>query len=190
MVTADGRYAAVVSLEPENGIFASRLRVYDLATGELKSSASIRDGLVLELAVNGGRLLSLCDKRFTITSLDGESLLDQAYGNLYLNNYALGGRDFCALLLGRYQAGNISTLTTYDLNGNVIASLDLTEEVLDISAAGNYLAVLHGESLAVYDRELNERARLEDTGYAAQIRVQEDGSVLMISGASAWSFLP
>ena len=190
VVTADGRYAAVVSLEPENGIFASRLRVYDLATGELKSSASIRDGLVLELAVNGGRLLSLCDKRFTITSLDGESLLDQAYGNLYLNNYALGGRDFCALLLGRYQAGNISTLTTYDLNGNVIASLDLTEEVLDISAAGNYLAVLHGESLAVYDRELNERARLEDTGYAAQIRVQEDGSVLMISGASAWSFLP
>jgi len=190
VVTADGRYVVVVSLESDNGIFASRLRVYDLQTGELKSAASIRDGLVLELAVSGNRVLSLCDKRFTITTLDGETLLDQAYGNLYLNDYALGGKGFCALLLGRYQAGNICTLTTYDMNGETIASLDLTEEVLDISAAGNSLAVLYDESLVVYDRELNEQARLEGTGYAAQARVQDDGSVLMISGSSAWSFLP
>ena len=50
--------------------------------------------------------------------------------------------------------------------------------------------MLFDESLVVYDRELTERARLEDTNYAAQVRVQDDGSVLMISGASAWSFLP
>jgi len=190
LVTADGRYVVVVSLESDSGIFASRLRVYDLQTGEMKSSATIRDGLVLDLAVNGNRVLSLCDKRFTITTLSGETLLDQAYGNLYLNDYALGGKDFCALLLGRYQAGNICTLTTYDMNGETIASLDLTEEVLDISAAGNDLAVLYDENLVIYDRELTERARLEGTGYAAQVRVQNDGSVLMISGASAWSFLP
>ncbi|MCI9443803.1 MAG: hypothetical protein HFF69_03680 [Oscillospiraceae bacterium] len=190
IVTADGRYLTAVSLEPDNGIFASCLRVYDLLNGELKSSTSIRDGLVLELAANGRRILSLCDKRFTITTMEGEILLDQAYGNLYLNDCALGGKDFCALLLGRYQAGNISTLMTYDMNGKAIASLDLTEEVLDISAAGSCLAVLFDESLVVYDRELTERARLEDTNYAAQVRVQDDGSVLMISGASAWSFLP
>ena len=190
VVTPDCRYAVIVSLESYQGIFASRLLVYDIQTEELRSSTPIRDGLVLELAVNGDRVLSLCDKRFVITTLDGEKLLDQAYGNLYLNDYTLGGKDFSALLLGRYQAGNVCTLTTYDVNGEVIASLDLTEEVLDISAAGNNLAVLYGESLVVYDRELTERARLEDANYASQIRAQEDGSVLMISGASAWRFLP
>ena len=190
VVAPDCRSAVIVSMEPYQGIFASRLLVYDIQTGELRSSTPIQDGLVLELALNGDRILSVCDKRFAITTLDGERLLDQAYGNLYLNDYALTGKDFCALLLGRYQAGNICSLTTYDLNGEAIASLDLTEEVLDISAAGNSLAVLYGESLVVYDRELTERARLENTDYASQIRAQEDGSVLMISGSSARRFLP
>ena len=190
VVTADGRNVVIVSLEPSSGIYASRLLVYDVMTAQLRSSTPIRDGLVMEAAVNGSRVLSLCDKRFTITTLDGETLLDKPYGSLYLNDYALGGKDFCALLLGRYQAGNICTLTTYNMDGEEIASLDLSEEVLDISAAGNQLAVLYGESLVVYDKELKEKARLEDTNYAAQVRVQEDGSVLMISGSSAWSFLP
>lgn len=190
VVTADGRSVVVVSLESYQGIFASRLLVYDIATAQMRSSTPIRDGLVLETAVNGNRILSLCDKRFTITTLDGETLLDRAFGSLYLNDYTLDGRDFCALLLGRYQAGNICTLTTYDMNGEAISSLDLTEEVLDVSAGGNYLAVLYDEALVVYDKELTERARLEGTGYAAQARVQDNGSVLMISGSSAWSFLP
>lgn len=190
VVTADGRSVVVVSLESYQGIFASRLLVYDIATAQMRSSTPIRDGLVLEAAVNGSRILCLCDKRFTITTLDGETLLDRAFGSLYLNDYTLHGKDFCALLLGRYQAGNICTLTTYDMNGEAISSLDLSEEVLDISAGGNYLAVLYDEALVVYDKELTERARLDGTGYAAQARVQDNGSVLMISGSSAWSFLP
>ena len=60
-------------------------------------------------------LLSLCDKRLSITTLAGETLLDLPYGNLYLHDYALTGEDFCALLLGQYQSGNVCTLTTYDL---------------------------------------------------------------------------
>ena len=190
MVTEDCHSVVIVSLEPYNGVFASRLLVYDLQTGQLKSSTPIQDGLVLDMAVKGDRIFSLCDKRLTITTLKGETLWDNPFRNLYLNGCALGGKDFCALLLGRYQAGNICTLTTYDKNGEKIASMDLTEEVLDVSAGGNCLAVLYDESLVVYDRELTERARLEETQYAGRISVQEDGSVLMISGSSARRFLP
>jgi len=68
--------------------------------------------------------------------------------------------------------------------------MELTEEVLDLSAAGEYLAVLYGDSLAVYDRTLTERARLEGTDYAGQIQMGDDGTVLLISGTSAWRFLP
>ena len=67
---------------------------------------------------------------------------------------------------------------------------ELTEEVLDIAAGGDCLAVLYGERLVVYRRDLTEYARLESTDYAGQILVEEDGSVLLISGSSAWRFLP
>ena len=145
---------------------------------------------MLDLASRGDRVLSLCDKRFAMTSLGGETVLDRAYGNLYLHDYALTGGDFCALLLGRYQAGNICTLTTYGLDGQELASLELTEEVLDIAAGGDYLAVLYGDGMVLYHRDLTEAARLTDTDYAGQLRVEEDGTVLMISGSYAWRFLP
>lgn len=190
VVTGDCRSVVMVSLDTQDGAFASRLLVYDLESARLVSSTAVRDGLVMELACNGDRLLSLCDKRFTMTTLSGELLLDRPYGNLYLHDCALSGGDFCALLLGRYQAGNICTLTTYDLDGRELASLELTEEVLDMSAAGESLAVLYGESLVVYDRELQEKARLESTDYAGQVRMESDGAVLLISGTSAWRFLP
>ena len=177
-------------MEPQGGLYASRLLVYDLGSAELRSGASVLDGLVMDFYCNGDRVLSLCDKRFTMTDLEGDGLLDLSYGNLYLHDYALTGGDFCALLLGRYQAGNICTLTTYDLDGQKIASMELTEEVLDIAAGGDCLAVLYGERLVVYRRDLTEYARLESTDYAGQILVEEDGSVLLISGSAAWRFLP
>jgi len=190
VVTEDGRNVVIVSLESQNGIYASRLLVYDVNNAELQSGASIRDGLVQDISCNGDRVLCLCDKRFTITDLAGETLLDRSYGNLYLHDYALTGDDFCALLLGRYQAGNICTLVTYDTEGQQIASMELTEEVLDIAARGSTLAVLYSDRLAVYQRDLTETAVLEDTDYAGKIQIEEDGAVLLISGSFAWRFLP
>ena len=189
-VTEDCRSVVMVSLETQEGTFAARLLAYSLDTAEQIGSAVIRDGLALDIRCVKNRVLSLCDKRFVITSLDGETLLDRAYGNLYLHDYALSGDGFCALLLGRYQAGNICTLTTYDLDGKELASLPLTEEVLDISAAGSYLAVLYGNSVVVYNKDLTEHARMEGTDYAGQVEMEDAGTVLLIAGASAWRFLP
>lgn len=190
VVAPDGRSVVMVCLESQGGIFASKLLVYDIGTAEIRSEASIRDGLVMDIQCNGERVMCLCDKRLAVTTLDGDTLLDRTYGNLYLHDYALTGGNFCALLLGRYQAGNICTLTTYDMEGQEIASKELREEVLDIAAGGDYLAVLYGEGLVVYNSDLTEAARLADTDYAGQIRVEEDGTVLLISGTMARRFLP
>ncbi len=190
LVTDDCRYLVAVSLQPEGGVFGSRLLVFDLEKAERISDAPIRDGLVLDLAVTNGRVAALCDKRLTLSTLEGEPLLDHAYGSLYLHDYALTGGDFCALLLGRYQAGNICTLTTFDLEGQTIATLEVTEEVLDMSANGKYLAVLYSDSLVIYTRDLQEHARLEGTDYASQVHLGEDGVALVIGGTTAWRFLP
>lgn len=189
-VTEDGKYLLAVALAPEQGAFASSLLVYDLTSAERISACSIRDGLVLDLALTGNKVVTLCDKRLTISDLEGQLLLDQSFGNLYLHDAALTGGDFCALLLGRYQSGNVGQLTTYDMHGQVIASVEIDREVLDMSAAGDYLAVLYSESLVLYDRELNVIAQLDDTDYAGHVRAAEDGTALVISGTAAWRFIP
>ena len=190
IVTSDSRSVVAVSLESQYGVFASKLLVYDLESAQLTGSRIIQDGLVMDFSCNNNRMICLCDKRFVIATLDGQMLLDRPYGNLYLHDYALDGDGFCALLLGRYQSGNICTLTTFDVDGAELARLELTEEVLDISAAGDYLAVLYDDALVIYTRDLQDHARLEDTPYAGQIQMRADGTALMISGASAWRYLP
>ena len=189
-VTEDGKYLVAVGLDQKDGAFASTLLVYDLASAQRVGDGFIRDGLVLDFALSGDKVISLCDKRLAITTLSGETLLDHAYDNLYLHGYALTGDDFCALLLARYQAGNICQLTTFDLDGNQIASVEVTEEVLDLSASGEYLAVLYSDSLVLYNRDLTEYARLEGTDYAGQVQMGADGTALLIAGTSAWRFLP
>ena len=74
--------------------------------------------------------------------------------------------------------------------GQEIASLEIDEEVLDLSAAGEYLAVLYSDSLVIYDRELEESARLVGTDYAGQVIMESGGTALVITGTAAWRFLP
>ena len=94
------------------------------------------------------------------------------------------------MLLNRYQAGSIGRLVTVGEDGAELASLDITQEVLDISAAGDYLAVLMSDSLVIYNRELEEYGRLDGTGYASQVLMNSDGSALVIGGNSAFRYLP
>ena len=189
-VTDDGKYLVAVRMDTEGGMFTSRILVYDIATAEKVSDAPIKDGMVLELHTAGDKVLSLCDKRLMVTDLRGGTHLDRSYGSLYLHGCALGGKDFSALLLGRYQSGNICTLTTYSMEGEEIASLELTEEVLDMSAAGGDLAVLYSNSLVIYDKTLQEKARLESTDFAGHVQMAENGTAVVIRGSSAQRFLP
>lgn len=190
VVTGDNKHLVIAAMQEKGGAFASTLVTYDLTSAEQVGESSVRDGLILDFSVRDGRILSLCDKRLAITTLTGETLLDRSYDNLYLHDYTLTGGDFCALLLGRYQSGNVGELTTYDLNGDRIASVEVSEEVLDISAAGDYLAVLYSDSLVLYARDLTEYARMDDTDYAALVRMEKEGTALVIAATSAWRYLP
>ena len=190
VMTNDGSKLIVVSLEARGGVFASNLVVFDVETAERIGSYVLRDGLVLELTVTGKEIVTLCDKRLMITTLDGETVFNYAYGERYLHDYALTGKDFCALLMGRYQSSNVCQLVTFGLDGEELAALDLTEEVVDMSAAGNCLAVLYHDTLVIYDRMLNEIARLDGTDYAGHVRMSDDGTALLAAETSAWRFLP
>lgn len=188
--TDDQSKLVTISMEARGGVFTSNLVIFDMVTAERINAHPIRDGLVVDFVLNGNSIVTLCDKRLAITTMDGETVLNYAYGERYLHDYALNGKDFCALLMGRYRSSNICQLTTFGLDGEEIAALDLTEEVLDMCVAGEYLAVLYHDSLVIYDRTLTETARLEGTDYAAHVRMSKNGTALLVAETSAWRFLP
>lgn len=100
------------------------------------------------------------------------------------------GDGFTALLLNRYKSGGVGRLVTVDTDGQEIAALDVNEEILSISAAGRYLAVLYMDSVVIYTEELEIYAQLEGTDYARSVLMRQDGSALLLAAESAHLFLP
>ena len=101
LVTEDCRSVVAVGLNAQDGAFGSTLMIYDLSEAVLTASCPIRDGLPMDIACTGDELLALCDTRLAMADLEGNLFLDYPYGSLYLHDYAFGGKNFCALLLGK-----------------------------------------------------------------------------------------
>jgi len=112
------------------------------------------------------------------------------YDYRYLRGYDLGGDSFAALLLGKYQVGVTTELTTVGSDGNVIATLPLSEQVLSLSAAGRYVAVLTADRLYIYTKNLKPYATLEGSQTASAVVLRDAGSAFLIGSETARLYLP
>ena len=200
---AGGQKLAAVTLGQENSVFVSNVVLYDLkekgeqttADGsgvEIPSYADydISNGLLLEILERDGSLLSVTDSCLNQTDGQGENQWTYSYQGNYLREYDLGGDGFTALLLNRYRSGSVGRLVTVGEDGAELASLDVNEEVVGVSAAGRYLAVLYTDQLVIYTPELETYATLVGTGSAVDVLQRPDGSALLLSADSAKGFLP
>ena len=190
IVSRDGRRMLAVALGQEGGLFVSRFILYDLDKEEPAATGTLSEGLVLDLAERAQGYTVAADQMLAFLDKDGGLTGTYPYEDAYLQAYSLGGRDFGALLLGRYRAGVVGRLVTVDETGRQLGSLEVSREVLDISAAGDYVAVLYSGELVIYRKDLSVYASTRDTALAGRVLLAEDGSALVVSADSAWRFLP
>ena len=189
-VTDDCEYLAAVTLGQEDGVFVSNIVLYDLQAVDPVGDYDVSDGLVLAIGQQDDRLVTVTDTCLALTDQDGENQTRYEYDGAYLREYALEGDGFTALLLNRYRSGSVGRLVTVDTEGKEIASLEVREEVLGVSAAGRYLGVLYLDRLVIYNQELQEYAVLNGISYARSVLMREDGSALLAGSQEAELFLP
>ena len=77
-----------------------------------------------------------------------------------------------------------------DDEGQLLAELEVDKEVLSISAAGKYAAVLYSDELVIYNKELEVCAQLPDLSSAKQVLMREDGSAVLVGADAASLYLP
>ena len=189
-VTEDCKYMVAQTLGEENGLFASEMAVYRLDSETQYAEFSLEDALVLEVGSVGGQTLCIAEDRAVVATAGGKVSATYPYAMPYLRDYSCEGDGFAALVMNRHRAGTSGKLVTIGSTGEVIAELDLSEEVLDISAAGRYLAVLYADRLVVYNKDLTEYAVPEQTGEAESVCMRGDGAVWLISSGEVSLLLP
>ena len=89
-----------------------------------------------------------------------------------------------------YQAGSRFSVVTVDFDGQEMANLLVGAEILSISAAGNYLAVLTDAKLQIYTSDLTLYAETEELYGASSVAMRDDGSALLIGSGGAHLYLP
>ncbi len=189
-VLSDNRHLAAVTLGEADGVFASRLAFYSFDSETAVGMTTLGGSMVLALRNVGPMLAALEDDRITFFAADGSLAGSCRYDYPYLRGQSALGADFAVLLLSRYRSGSTMRLVTVNAEGETLGSLDARREILDVSAAGRYVAVLYADSLTIYTADLAEYATLSDTDFAKRAIMRADGTALLVGASRAWLFIP
>jgi len=190
-ISEKGTMLAAVGLGATGGAYESSVSFFRTDANEIQNTVSLGNELIYDLDfLNNDTVIAVGEHTVQIVKSDGTVVGQYAYEEPYLKTYRLEGDGFLALVVNMYKAGNRNSLITVDDSGEEIASLYLGKEVLDISASGNYLAVLTPDALTIYTSSLHVYAETVDIGSATSVLMREDGSAVLIGGGAGKLYLP
>ena len=187
-VLDDNRRLAAVSLGEADGVFASTLTFYAFDQEKSVGEASFSGEMVFALGSVDGSLAALEDSRVTLFHRDGSLAGSLRFEYPYLRNVSFGGDGFAAVLLSRYRSGSAMRLITFNGEGGTLGTLDERREIVDVSAAGKYVAVLYSDSLTIYTAELTAYQTLDGTEFARHVSMRADGTALLLGASHAWLY--
>ena len=189
-VIGEGKGLAVVALGQESGTFVSNVVLYDLSRTDPTANYNIADGLVMTVDASDGSVVTVSDNALTCADGTGKVLASYPYGDTHLRGYSLEGDGFALLHLNKYVSGSAGKLVSIASDGTQLGTMEIKEEVLDISAAGRYLAILYADRVVVCNPDLQVYATLNGTEQVRGVRMRADGSVLLLAAEAAHLYLP
>lgn len=190
VLSPDGRTVAVITISQTDGAFHSTVHFYSTNASEPFATVPLDGFTVLDMDFDSAGLWLLGESSLITLSAKGEQLAEYRFDPGYLKGYTLDADGFAALLLGKYRAGSARDVITVGHDGQVVARQELNGQVLSITGAGRYVALLTGQQLVVHLRDLTDYSTLSDTQSARHAALCDDGSVLLANSQEAWLYIP
>ena len=189
-LSADSKTLAAVTMGQENGVFASYVVFYHVNSDKEAGKCTLRGSVVYDLTAAGSGFCAVTEEQLCFIGTDGVMTAAYDYGGDYLRRVSVSEDGYAAVLLGRYRTGTQHRVVTVGDDGRELASLELDAEVSSLSAAGRYVAVLTGEELYIYDKQLALCAQLEEVSQAREVLMRSDGSAVLAGSTAASLYLP
>ncbi|MCC8129715.1 MAG: DUF5711 family protein [Clostridiales bacterium] len=188
-VSPDNDQVALLTIGQDGMDFVSTLTLYSCSDGSEIVSAQVSDGVILDLSWDDSGLW--LQEESGVRRLDDEleELGSWTESSGYLQSYSL--RDGYAVeYFSYYRSGALGEIVVLDDQGAVSGTLEIEGEVLSVTAAGRYIAVLTAGELTVYTSDLEEYASMENSEGALRALARSDGTVMLVGNGTAHVFLP
>lgn len=190
LLSDDGKTIGVLTSGQTGANFETALSLYNLTNDEPFATVPLDSDINLDLVWNDNAFWAISNSSLTTVDSSGKALGSYDFSSSYLKAFSLEGDGFATLLLGKYRAGTQATLVTIDRNGNVLASLELNEQVLSLESTGRYLSVLTASGLHVYTKNLNHYSTLEETAGIRDVVLRSDGTAYLLDSENAHLYIP
>lgn len=191
-VNSGGTQLAAFALGQEQGAFTSSLLLLDPTVEEQEPvQVALGNQLIYELDYLQDRYLcAVGETSLQLLRTTGEVHGTYGYNGEHLMKYDISGDGFVTLALNPYQTGSQYVLKTVEYDGQERGSLALGQEVLHLSVAGDYVAVLTASGLQIYTSDLQLYAQTDDVLGVTQVLMREDGTAVLVAANHASLFLP
>lgn len=186
----DDRTLAAVTMGQEDDKFQSFLVLYHTDSDKMVATTPVDGGVAYALETLQREFCAVTEQGLYLLDSGGELKASYSYGGQFLRRCVVGDGGWAALLLSRYKSGGYASLITVDGDGNELGGCDIDGEVLDISTAGRYVAVLFSDRLTIYDKYLTEVATLPDVSEVRAVLMRADGSAVLAGASGASLYLP
>lgn len=186
----DDRTLAAVTMGQEDGKFQSFLVLYHTDSDKMVATTPVDGSVAYALETLQREFCAVTEQGLYLLDSGGELKASYSYGGQFLRRCVVGDGGWAALLLSRYKSGGYASLITVDGDGNELGGCDIDGEVLDISTAGRYVAVLFSDRLTIYDKYLTEVATLPDVSEVRAVLMRADGSAVLAGASGASLYLP
>lgn len=190
-VNSDGSMMAATAMSQSGGMFQTDAYLFDTSVAEVGTITSLGNQTIFDLEfLSDSRLVAIGGDSALFLDDAGNLLETHSYEGDSLEQFFYWDNGDVTLVLQNYAEGNANRLVTLDSAGNVIADTTVEGVVVNISCAGNYLAVLTTEKLQILRNDLtfySEKSNVIGTTVAL---MQSDGSCILIGGGTAELFLP
>ncbi len=184
VLSPDNKTLAVVSIGEDASGFNSVIVFYDVSDGQEKGRCALGSDVVLAMNWNNSGLW--CVGGYGTYLVQNYALATSYVDSTqYLKNFSLGGSGYAVLLFNKHQGSSTGSLTVLNAGGTEL-SVGINEEVLSVSAAGEYIGVLTANALTIYlADDLSVYAEKENSIGAHRVIMQSDGSALIVSTSAA-----
>lgn len=189
VLSPDSRTVAVLEFYQGADAFGSNLVLYGVKDAVKQTTSKLGEDVVIDLRWKGERIWAQTESGVTVLDKEGSILNRWERSNKYLNRYSLDGVGFAVEYLSKYRSGGAGELRVIGTDGEQSVSRSINEEVLSISAAGRYIAVLSTSSLMIFKDDLQEYASLGNSD-ARRAIMRADGSAVLVGTEKARLYIP
>ena len=154
------------------------------------SQVALGNSAVLSMTATDNCCWVLAEDALYIFLSSGELSQKYDFAGKYLKRASLNGTDFATLLLSQSATGNTGTLVTVDNEGTAIATKEFEEPIVDLTAAGRYLAILTPNGLQVFGKNLDEISSSNMVQGVQSINLFPDGTLAQIMDENIRLYIP